>query len=57
MTCSDTHEWVCIGRMWKQFERDKQAGSHQKWLGNRCVSDGFGVGFGAVTPQINARDS
>ena len=41
--------------MRKQFERGKQAGRNQEWLGNRGVSDGFGVGFGAVMPQIEAR--
>jgi hypothetical protein len=56
VTRSDTNERVRIGRMRKQFERGKQAGCHQKWLGNRGVADGFGVGFGAVTPQIKARD-
>ena len=55
MTRDDTDEWVSIGRMRKQFERGKQAGGHQKWLGNRGVSDGFGVGFSAVMPQIKAR--
>ena len=49
-----TNERVSVGRMRKKFQGRKEAGRDQEWLGDRGVSDGFGVGFGAVMPQIEA---
>jgi hypothetical protein len=48
MTRNDTDEWLAIGWMGKQLERGEEAGGDQEWLGNCCVSDGFGFGLGAV---------
>ena len=50
VTRNYTDEWVTIGWMREQFERGEQAGGDQERLGNRGVSDGLGVGFGAVMP-------
>jgi hypothetical protein len=54
VTGNDTHQGVSVGRMGKQFERGEQAGGDQKWLGDRGISYGFGVRFGAVVPQVKS---
>jgi hypothetical protein len=36
--------------MREQFERGEKAGGDQEWLGNRSISDGFGLSLGAVVP-------
>ena len=50
MTRDDTDEWVAIGWMREQFERGQEAGGDQEWLGDRSISDGFGLSLGAVVP-------
>jgi hypothetical protein len=54
VTCDDTDERVTVGWMREQLQRGEETGSNQQRLGNRCVPDGLGVGFGAVMPQIKA---
>jgi hypothetical protein len=50
MTRNDADEWVTIGWMREQFERREEAGGDQQRLGNRSISDGFGLRLGAVMP-------
>ena len=54
---NDADEWIAIGRMRDEFERGQQPSGNQERLGDRGVSDGFGVGCCAVVPEIEARYS
>jgi len=54
VACDHTHQWKTIGWMREQFECGEQTGPYQERLCNRCVSNGFGVSFGAVMAQIEA---
>ena len=48
--------WIAIGWMREEFERGQQTSGNQQRLSDRRVSDGFGVGFCAVVPEIEAGD-
>ena len=56
MPCDDANQLITIRWMRKQFQRGKQTSGYQKRLSNRCISDGFGIGIGAVMTQIKAGD-
>jgi hypothetical protein len=57
MSGNDAYEWIAIGRVREEFERGQQPSGNQERLGDRRVSDGFGVGCCAVVPEIEARYS